>query len=76
MRPGDDRKRRGGKRGVGVAPPTLLLVLGCGALGLMLIGVVVGGPTGGNLLALGQGAILALAAVFVYLLVMQWLHRK
>jgi len=74
MRPNDDRNRRGGRRRGVIAPPTLLLVLGCCALGLMVIGVAVGGTTGADLVALGQGAILALAAVFVYLLVMQWLH--
>ncbi|MFN8515341.1 MAG: hypothetical protein U0232_21215 [Thermomicrobiales bacterium] len=75
MRPNDDRNRRGGRRRVmPIAPPTLLLVLGCCALGLMVIGVAVGGTTGADLVALGQGAILALAAVFVYLLVMVRLH--
>jgi hypothetical protein len=74
MQPNDDRNQKDGLRRVRIAPPTLLLVLGCSALGLMLLGVVIGGGAGGNLVALGQGAIFALAAIFVYLLVMQWLH--
>jgi hypothetical protein len=66
--------RGGGKRKLGIDPLRLLLILGCCALGLMLLGVALGGPAGATLAAVGLVVVLSLGTVFVYLLMIRWLH--